>query len=85
MDQLWSWVLTIVGVTGFVLAGHKVWWAWYINIACQVLWVSYAIVTEQWGFIVAAGVYTIVFTQNAIKWTREHRETDNGAPEELEE
>jgi len=69
----WSWVLTAVGVTGFVLAGKKIWWAWYINIGCQALWVTYAIVTEQWGFIVASAVYTVVFTRNAVAWTREHK------------
>lgn len=72
-NQLWSWVLTAVGLTGFVLAGRKVWWCWYINIACQALWFTYAIVTEQYGFIVASLAYTFVFTQNAVKWTREHK------------
>lgn len=73
MNQYWSWILTAVGLTGFVLAGRKVWWCWYINIGCQALWMTYAIVTEQWGFIVASLAYTFVFTKNAIKWTREHR------------
>lgn len=72
--EYWSWILTAVGLTGFVLAGKKVWWCWYINIACQALWMTYAIVTEQWGFIVAALAYTFVFTKNAIEWTRDHRQ-----------
>src|ERR1044071_8920811 len=72
--QAWSWLLTVVGVTGFILAGKKVWWCWYINIGCQGLWVTYAIVSHQYGFIVASAVYTVVFTQNAVVWTREHRE-----------
>lgn len=74
VNMYWSWILTAVGLTGFILAGRKVWWCWYINIACQGLWFAYAIVTEQYGFIVASLVYTVVFTQNAIRWTREHRE-----------
>lgn len=73
-NQLWSWLLTIVGVTGFILAGRKVWWAWYVNLACQILWFAYAIITAQYGFIVAALVYSVVFTQNAVKWTRERSE-----------
>lgn len=77
-DQWWSWILTIVGLTGFILAGRKVWWAWYINIFCQILWYAYAFATEQWGFVVAATAYTIVFTQNAIKWTKEHRDPMEG-------
>lgn len=72
----WSWLLTVVGVTGFVLAGRRVWWAWHINVGCQALWMAYAIVTRQWGFIGAAVVYTVVFVRNAVKWTRERRQVD---------
>ena len=76
----WSWLLTAVGVTGFVFAGRKVWWAWYVNIGCQGLWMAYAIVTKQWGFIAAAVIYTVVFVRNAVEWTREHRKTDARLP-----
>lgn len=82
-NQIWSWLLTIVGVTGFILAGRKVWWAWYINLACQVLWFAYAIVTAQYGFIAAALVYSVVFTQNAVKWTRERWEKDVRVTEDI--
>lgn len=77
MDQIWSWVLTIIGVTGFWLAGKKIWWCWYINIANQVIWATYSIVTEQWGFLLGCLVYTIVFIKNATKWTVEHVEERN--------
>lgn len=70
--QIWSWLLTIVGVTGFWLAGKKVWWCWYINIANQFLWATYAIVTEQWGFFVGVVFYLTVFISNAYEWTVEH-------------
>lgn len=73
-DQWWSWALGVIGVVGFILAGRKIWWAWYVNLACQGLWFAYAIVTEQLGFLISALVYTVVFTQNSIKWTREHKE-----------
>lgn len=69
----WSWLLTLVGVTGFWLAGNKVWWCWYINVACQALWAAYSIVTEQWGFLAACVIYSVTFTRNAIRSTREHR------------
>lgn len=75
-DAYWSWILTAIGLTGFFLAGKKVWWCWYINIPCQALWLVYAIVTEQYGFIVAALAYTFVFTKNAIAWTKEHKENE---------
>lgn len=73
MDQAWPWILTAVGLTGFVLAGRKVWWCWYVNLFCQLLWFIYAFTTEQYGFVLAAMVYTVVFMQNAAKWTYAHR------------
>lgn len=73
--MLWSWILTGVGLTGFVLAGQRVWWCWYINVGCQVLWLAYGLSDpSRYGFVLGAVVYSIVFTRNAVKWTREHRE-----------
>lgn len=69
-----DWVVTVVGLTGFILAGRKIWWAWYVNLGCQALWVIYALTTEQYAFLVSAAVYSVVFGQNAIKWTKEHRD-----------
>ena len=76
MNQFWSYLLTIVGLAGFILAGRKVWWCWYVNIACQALWFTYAIVTHQYGFIIASIAYTIVFSKNAMAWTKEHRKKE---------
>jgi hypothetical protein len=70
---LWSWIVTVVGLSGFVLAGRKIWWAWYVNIACQVLWVTFALVSGLYAFLISAAVYTVVFTNNAIRWTKEHQ------------
>jgi hypothetical protein len=75
-----DWVLTVIGLTGFVLAGRRVWWAWYINLACQALWLAYALVTHQYGFIVAALAYSVVFTRNAVRWTRERRNAPDATP-----
>lgn len=72
-DQLWSWVLGFIGVAGFILAGKKIWWAWYVNIGCQFLWFAYAIVTQQWGFFLSSIVYLAVFSKNAYDWTKERR------------
>ena len=42
MADYWSWLLTAVGLTCFWLAGRKVWWAWYVGIAGQALWLAYS-------------------------------------------
>jgi len=70
----WSWLLSVVGVVGFILAGRKVWWAWWINVGCQVLWLAYSLLTQQWGFLFGVAIYSVAFTRNAVRWTREERE-----------
>lgn len=75
MSAIWSWLLTLTGVTCFFLAGRKVWWAWYVGLAAQVLWLAYSLVTQQWGFLIGCALYGWVYTQNCIAWTREHRAT----------
>lgn len=71
-NQLLSWLVTIIGLVGFVLAGRKVWWSWYVNLGCQALWVIYALASNQPAFLVSAAVYIIVFGRNAFSWTVEH-------------
>lgn len=80
MNELWSWVLTLVGVFCFWLAGRKVWWAWYVGLAGQITWAAYSLITQQWGFLVGVGLYTFVYTKNARAWTIEHltKERDDG-------
>lgn len=68
----WSYLLVAVGLLGFIVTGRKLWWGWYVNIGCQALWFTYAVLTHQWGFLLGAIVYTLVFSWNAWQWTREH-------------
>lgn len=70
MTWWWSWLLTAVGVTGLYFAGQRRAWAWLIGLGAQVLWVAYAIATEQWGFLVSAGAYGAVYARNARLWMR---------------
>jgi hypothetical protein len=72
VNQIWSYVLGVIGVFGFILAGRRIWWSWYVNIACQFLWFAYAIVTNQLGFLLSSVVYFVVFIGNARKWTKDH-------------
>lgn len=70
--QILSWVIVAVGFIGFYFAGKRKWWSWYINLGCQSLWWSYALVTGQPAFLVSAAVYSGIFAWNAYKWTKEH-------------
>ena len=70
-DPLWSWALALVGATGLYVVGRtNAWYAWLINLAAQVLWVVYALVTRQTGFIFSALLYGGVYAANAYTWYR---------------
>lgn len=69
----WSWLLMIVGVSGLYLAGSKRKIGWVIGILVQALWIVYAIVSKQWGFIASALVYGAVNVRNWQRWRREER------------
>jgi hypothetical protein len=71
--MVWSLVLGAVGVFGLYLAGRKSWVGWAINAAAQLLWLAYAIVTEQYGFIITALAYGWVYLRNLRAWWLEER------------
>lgn len=73
----WSWILTVIGLTGFFATGwYKRWWGWIINIGVQALWVWYALTTHQYGFIVSALLYAFVFGGSLRKALKERRPKD---------
>ncbi len=67
----WSYLLTAVGVFGLFLAGRRIWWSWYVGVGAQVLWLAYALTTDQYGFILSALAYGWVYLRNALSWSRE--------------
>lgn len=71
MNQLWSWALMTVGVTGHWLAGRKSPWGWAVGIGGQCLWAAYSIATRQWGFLVSVVPYGWVYITNFRRWRRE--------------
>ena len=69
--ELWSWILAGIGITGLWIAGNKSQWGWIIGIAAQLLWITYAITTSQWGFLFSAIAYGTVYARNLIKWRKD--------------
>ena len=68
--QWWSWALTVVGVFGLWLAGRKSPWGWAVGLGAQGLWIAYALVTVQYGFLFSAGAYGFVYAKNFLAWRR---------------
>jgi hypothetical protein len=68
---MWSWVLALVGVTGIFLVGRKTIWGWLILYVNEVLWIFYALATDQYGFIFMAVTYAAVYIKSFLHWRKD--------------
>jgi len=76
--MLWSYGLAAIGILGIYLAGRHNQWGWAIGVGAQALWIVYAVVTGQFGFIVSAIAYSVVYGRNWYRWHTEQKdEKDN--------
>lgn len=75
----WSIALAAIGILGIYLAGRKNRWGWAVGVFAQLLWIAYAIVTAQWGFIASALAYGGIYGWNWFKWERERRSRTENA------
>ena len=74
-DQLWSWLLAVVGVSGIYFVGRKTLWGWVVLFINECLWVAYAVTTQQYGFIFAALAYMAVYVRSYKSWRTEGEES----------
>jgi hypothetical protein len=70
MPEYWSWLLAVLGVSGMYFVGKKTVWGWLVLLANEVIWVVYALVTKQYGFIVMAIAYAIVYIKSYLEWRK---------------
>ena len=68
MLWIWSVVLTACGLVGVYLAGRRNRWGWALGLATQVLWLAYAVLTAQWGFIASACLFAVIYARNFMAW-----------------
>lgn len=72
--MIWSVVLAAVGVLGLYLTTRKMAAGYAVGVAVQFLWITYAVVTAQYGFIFSALAFGAVNAVGFVKWTKEKRE-----------
>lgn len=70
----WSWVLGTIGVAGIYFVGRKTIWGWIVLLSNEVLWITYALLTKQYGFIFSAVAYGIVYIKSFLHWRRDEQE-----------
>lgn len=67
----WSWVLAVIGVAGIYFVGRKDKWGWFVLLFNECLWIAYALITNQYGFIFSALAYAAVYVRSYIHWSKE--------------
>jgi hypothetical protein len=70
----WSWVLGTIGVAGIYFVGRKTIWGWVVLLSNEVLWITYALITKQYGFIFSAIAYGIVYVKSFLHWRKDEQE-----------
>ena len=70
MGEYWSWLLAVLGVSGMYFVGKKTVGGWLVLLANEAIWVIYALVTEQYGFIVMAVAYAYVYIKSYFEWRK---------------
>ena len=78
--EYWSWILAVIGVSGIYFVGKKTIWGWLVLLFNETLWVAYAIITEQYGFIVSAVAYAAVYVRSYLHWKEDAGGKDGRAP-----
>jgi hypothetical protein len=66
--EYWSWILAVIGVAGIYFVGKKTLWGWFVLLFNEIIWIVYAIITEQYGFIVSAVAYAAVYIKSYLHW-----------------
>jgi hypothetical protein len=80
MSSAWSWLLTTISVVGLWGTAGDRRWGWALNLAGQPLWLAYALLTHQLGFLVSGAAFTVIFARNLRLAHRARGQTRNAAP-----
>lgn len=70
VSQWWSWGLAAIGVTGVFLTTKKLYAGFIVGVLVQLLWISYAVASSQYGFIASALAFGWVNALGWYRWTR---------------
>ena len=71
MNEYASYVLAASGVAAIYFIGKKRIWGWIWATLNEAMWIYYAVTTKQYGFILAAIAYSVVYIKSYMYWKKE--------------
>jgi hypothetical protein len=63
VSPAWSYLLAAIGIAGLLIAANAPRVGWWFNIAAQLVWITYAVATRQWGFLASAFGYGVAYAR----------------------
>lgn len=67
-EWYWSWILSPVSLIAFWQVGNRHRWAFLLMTVGELLWVGWAVLTHQWGFIPASVIWAGIAFRNWVRW-----------------
>ena len=61
-------MLPILGVTALWASGSGKRWGWLVGFVGQLLWIVYALASQQSGFLLSAAALAAIYARNALHW-----------------
>lgn len=69
MAEWWSWALVSVGMFGQYLTTKKNPAGFVVGLGAQLMWLLYALSTNQYGFVVSAVGFGCIYVLGFYRWT----------------
>jgi hypothetical protein len=66
--QAWPWALSAVTLLSVWVIGLKRHEGWLIGLAAEVLWAVWSVLYHEWGFLVSAGAFSVIYARNWWLW-----------------
>lgn len=76
----WAWVLTGLQVIALWAAGRHQWWAWLLGAGVQPVWIVYAVLTGQLGFVPGCVISAAVQVRNFLRDPGRVVNSDHASP-----
>ena len=69
------WVLSVLGIYAAWQIGNKKPWVFKLKVFNQIIWIVWACISENWGFLPMAVVFTFIYLRNHYRWNESDEKT----------
>lgn len=71
MSQLWGYLLSALGASSYLLAVRGIKAGLWVGVGTQFVWVSYALISDQPGFLFSVALFLPINVYGLWKWKKE--------------